>query len=310
MKKFKEKSLELFYEELTIAENSKESYLSYVRNAIKHFEKHYNNQFDFYEKVMTECDSVCALLNSYLTEIKLGNIKDVSPKTAMNYSSAFTIYQDILSNMCTNNGKTLNNYLDNIGPIIYSKEEMIKIFLNRLVTQDRKYKSIKFPTRIINKVCPRGWFRALLKSSIERTMLYDGNGDLYNFNDIESIIILNSRVMAQFKEGKRIEVFSPNANYDDFLPFDGTKGIPELSLDHKNSLYDIIELNHQNYPNLKQLSEHVSGKGYKSKLIDNEFINDRFIDSLKSDVKAIIDKTQLVIMSKSLNSAKNANKIV
>ena len=186
---------------------------------------------------------------------------------------------------------------------------MIKVFLNRLVTQDREYKNIKFPTRILNKVCPRGWFRELLKSSIERTIFYDKNGNTYKFNDIDGITIINNKVIANINGQKEIEIYSPNANYNGFLLFSGEKGLPELSLDHKNSLYNIIEVDYQNYPSLKTLSDNVIGKGYKSSLVNDGFINDCFIDSLKLDLKAIIDKTQLVIMSKSLNSSKNSKRI-
>lgn len=310
MSNLKEKSLEKLYNELVIKENSKKSYLSYVSNAIMHFEKHYNNQIDFYEKAENECNSICALLNAYLTEIKLGNIKDVSPKTAKNYSSAFAIYQDILSDMCDNKNQTLNNYLGNIGPIIYSKNDIIKVFLNRLVTQDREYAHIKFPTRILNKICPRGWFRNLLKSSIERTIFYGEKGTEYNFTNIDNLSIINNKVVAKLKNGKEIEVFSPNAKYDDYIPFDGTKGLPELSLDHKNSLYDIIEQNYSEYKCLEQLSKYIDGKGYKSKLLDDSFIDNVFINDLKKDLTTIINKTQLVVMSKSLNSSKNSKKII
>ena len=304
MNNLKEESLNKFYEELAISDDSKKSYISYVTNAIKHFEKHYNNEFDFYDKVQNECNSICALLNSYLTEIKLGKINDVSPKTAWNYSSAFSIYQDILSDICDNKNKTLNNYLANISPIIYTKKDIIKVFLNRLVTQDREYEHIKFPTRIINKICPKGWFRNLLKSSIERTIIYDGNGTEYTFSDLDKLIIVNNKIIAQFNN-KKIEVYSPTVDYKDYVIFDGSKGLPELSLDHKNSLYDIIEGNYTAYMYLGELSNNVKGIGYKSQLLDRSFIDNSFIDNLKNDVSNIINKTQLVIMSKSLNSSKN-----
>ena len=171
-----------------IASNSKKSYVTYVKNAIRHFEKHYHNEINFYETVKHEFDNTCTLVNDYLNKIKNKEIEDVSSKTASNYFSAFALFQDILSEKCNNTKKTLNSYLKNVDNILYTKRNLDNVFLQRLRTQDRNYAEakIKFPTRILNKQL-NGWFNNMLKDSLEELILYDERGLEYKYKDLQKI---------------------------------------------------------------------------------------------------------------------------
>ena len=299
-----------------IASNSKKSYVTYVKNAIRHFEKHYHNEINFYETVKHEFDNTCTLVNDYLNKIKNKEIEDVSSKTASNYFSAFALFQDILSEKCNNTKKTLNSYLKNVDNILYTKRNLDNVFLQRLRTQDRNYAEakIKFPTRILNKQL-NGWFNNMLKDSLEELILYDERGLEYKYKDLQKIefSIKEGYVQAHIK-GKKIKLYSPNSEYTKYTPFNPKKLLPEITLDHKKSLYEIICGNINQYPKLKDLSDKITnmdittpnGKTHKElKLVDESIFRDEeFVRELKNEIKMIFKEIDLVAMSSSANKAK------
>lgn len=299
-----------------IASNSKKSYVTYVKNAIRHFEKHYHNEINFYETVKHEFDNTCTLVNDYLNKIKNKEIEDVSSKTASNYFSAFALFQDMLSEKCNNTKKTLNSYLKNVDNIPYTKRNLDKVFLQRLRTQDRDFKNIKFPTRILSKELKK-WFIDKLKNSLEEMTLYGKNKKEYKYNDVKKIELNNKKenVYIYLKNKPHaIVLYTPDSEYKKYKKFDPKKGLPNITLDHKAALENIIEQCNKSYPRLKDLSDKITveiittpngKKRKKYKLEDKSiFNNDVFVKGLKDDIELIFEDIHLVAMSRSENSTK------
>ena len=327
-KKNLEKLLEKFAEYLkdfeVISNDSKKSYISYVRKAIKHFEKHYNNEIKFEETVWSEFDNTCTLVNDYLYKIKCGKIEDVSSKTARNYFSAFILFQDMLLNdKCSNTKNELKKYLKNVTYFVYSKNGMDKRFLSRLTTQDRKYTNIKFPTRILNKKL-KPWFRNKLTESIENVTLYGKGGKKYEYKNLE-ILILNMEdngVYFYLKNNphSRIRLYTPDKYYNKYEPFLAKETKEAITLDHEVSLKKLVEGKFESYNYLKALSDKIDVVKKKTKtskerkeyvLKDETFFDDeKNVEGLKEDLDKIFSEIKLVAMRGKYNSSKGKNNVV
>lgn len=206
--------------------------------------------------------------------------------------------------------------------VVYSNKDLKSIFKSRLKTQDRVYKHLVLPLRVINTLFKKEFgktYEDFLDTQIDNIqyLIKDENINIRH-RDVEQLELTEKNgIILTTKDGLRHFLYTDTKSGKQEMK---ASRIREVTIDHKTPLHDLT-LNHH-CPELHKLSDIVkkilekSGEGitgrtltkYK-KLIDEYLIEDNEIDleKLFYDFKGLYNKMDLVLMDGASNSSKGKN---
>ena len=280
-----------------------------------------------------------SLLEKEIHDLALGK----SAKTINNWRSGLRAFFAFLESEdyyfdCSTSKSTLEAALKSQkGSVTYSKQDMLKIFLSRLITQDRAYKHMIYPAKVLNQIFNnsdrRGDCRIILDEALKKTkFVIDGKGSSVNLKDISKLCIDygNNGAVSICASGKHYDLYTENPTvtpslYERFSAID----FGDLSLDHDTPLQNILDnpSAQTDFPALYELScvyaSFVKGspekdvflkindirnfKKHSSDCFDKEktrFSDPAFVNRLLCDLNHLYKKISFTIMLTSYNSSK------
>lgn len=146
---------------------------------------------------------------------------DLSQKTIDNYGTALARYIDFLMDLIKNGilpaGPSSSNFvnLPKNASMHYTRDELVKTFSVRLITQDRfPVRGVYFPIRLIKKIILSAnggsrWFELWVKR-YARGIRVLAKKEIYRIGEIESLDIFNGRVYVNTKADQVLTETSPN----------------------------------------------------------------------------------------------------
>jgi hypothetical protein len=130
----------------------------------------------------------------------------------------------------------------------YDKKELKKIFYSRLKTQDRYYKFLLFPIRVLNKLFKhdeKDYFNCWLDTQLDQMIIHTENPDPILFKDLTSLeikkngkVLLNNKwTMLSLDKKREVRV----------------KDLEEIEIDHIERFVDILEKLKDQLPALRDI---------------------------------------------------------
>lgn len=293
------------------------SYDSYVRNALLCLELDMSQVQD-----INTVEDVIDVLSIKNTAQKF----DKSPKTIQNYLSALRTYGEFLnnefdSNLCTVDTKVTTQLqkATNLDQV-YLREDLFKNFVFRLITQDRFYQDIYFPISLIKQLFYKNnrklAFDHILEKMVNSIKLYDSKQNVFLFQDIKQLKICNHKVFIEIKSKGEVEIYTPtlSINFESF----NVISLRDISIDHVVSQHGIMQDLKDKLPIFSRLTEILQKStkpvkdrptlaAYKKVISLDNILTQINISDLEKELKLIIDKTELRLMDRRLNTSKGKN---
>lgn len=293
------------------------SYDSYVRNALLCLE------LDMFQiQDINTVEDVIDVLSIKNTAQKF----DKSPKTIQNYLSGLRAYGEFLNNEFGLNSCTIDTKVTtqlqkatNLYQM-YLREDLFKNFIFRLITQDRFYQDIYFPISLIKQLFYKNnrklAFDHILEKMVNSIKLYDSKQNVFLFQDIKQLKISNHKVFIEIESKGEVEIYTPtlSTNFESF----NVISLRDISIDHVVSQHSIMQDLKDKLPIFSRLTEILqkSSTAVKDRpslaIYKNEFGLDHILaeinlSDLENELNIIINKTELRLMDRRLNTSKGKN---
>ena len=205
---------------------------------------------------------------------------------------------------------------------VYPYKDLLFIFKQRLITQDRSYKDTYLPCRLLNKIFSKNpRYKKLLNDVLDGTIFLLGDGKKTTLKEIDEIWFSGGHVWVILKNGTKeilyTEVYKKKSSAG--LEKMSATRVRELSLDHDEPLAKLFNRLLSTYPSLKRLSDEYIA--YRDSLENNPgksrlatgFYRDKYAafkldkEQLLNDLCDLYKKISLTIMYGRYNSSKNSN---
>ena len=276
------------------------------------------------------------IAKDYLEYVKKNGLYSCAKHTMSNRYSAFNRFFEVaiayderavtckeasLKSLLKLTEQTIISKYNSIGLYVYTKSVLDKIYMARLRTQDRYYKSIIFPMRLAMKLTAK---RDALRKKLEKSMLE-------RLSLLEYIISPDGTKSIMHKSIKRLELnikkdlvtAGANIVYTYCNKSDTYKTqkpeISSISIDHKVSLNTLLGDNPLSYPGIKRVSDDMISflrslsetnlTASKKSTLFYDSIGKNYTDGVVSDfiddMCILYSQMNFVAMDKSENSSKN-----
>lgn len=330
--------------------NSAKSYSSYVTSALRDRTICIDTDtfFDIIEtnKEHHKIKFLIKFIDNVLVFYHKENIEkeiEVPQKTISNWKSGLKKYRDYLECKLLDLEQDFTNTIESIhagdspsiellqfksansipqgssSVAIYSKKELIDIFIFRILTQDRCYDHICFPIRLIKRILykcgQRKAFDAIILKAINEIEVHVGSGKVLILKDIDELRIDGrSKHTTVVSGGVTHDVYTPIHNGKNTLMRVGS--ISQISIDHKIPMYDIMTGLIGKLPNIGKLCNTMRAMAggnlstskmrdlYDDILEDSNICDKAFVAGLLRELEIIFDKMDLQLMDLSHNSSK------
>lgn len=326
------------------SEGSRKSYKSYVKGAFGLLNKYYGKNSVVIKKAKLNDKKGAEdliLIERILETMREGNIKvkNKPKKTIENYLSGYRMFEEFL--FCCeepieykikfDNKKSIN--IDN-KELKYSKGILRKVFLSRLVTQDRKINKnviknqLMYPTRLLNKIFNssvkyKAKYKSFLNDQLDNIIFaVDKSGkNEISLKDISYLYIPMSSLITYIKakDKNKFTVYTKKEKNGEIRELVAKKGLSDISLDHINPIDKALTNNNNKYKYLKKLTDIIIKEKKENNLkkvteittfvydkYKTEFIDDKFCKNLFNEIKEVSkDVKGLKILSRSDNSSKS-----
>lgn len=285
-----------------------------------------------------------SLLEKEIHSLTLGKTE----KTIKNRRSGLRAFFAFLENEgyyfdCIISNSTLTAELKSLnGSVTYSEEDMLDIFLSRLITQDRAYSNMIYPARVMNQIfnnsAKQKDYKDILNDTLRNTKFFiDDKGNYASLNKISKNKI--SKLYIDYSKrgavsicvsGKQYDLYTENptvspSRYEKIFATD----FGDLSLDHDIPLQNILDdpSAQKKYPVLYKLSceyaTFVNGSTLRSDFLKAKDIRNFkkysplfyskhtacvVVDDLYNDFEELYKNISFTIMLKSYNSSKGKGK--
>ena len=302
--------------------NSAHQYVSYLRNVCKKLPGIETKL----EQIATSDDVI--MQSMYAEELNVAISKElkkvnsnVSLKKLRDYKSAVNVLVAFLSGneWEKNQGPTIKPKLDCDSE--YSRNDLRKIFLSRLKTQDRmSYSYGVFAARILCKIATANKVKLFNKMAENVKFIYSINPQrFFKLKEINKLIIAVDGFAYVECKGKVYPIYTAVYKNGKHIGFEKANITMAryLSLDHDKPMVEALEKQLLNMPEYKKLSDDImrfknTYKGNISKL-SIDYYNGEYKNLLINETKILeemgtfLDSLQLTIMHSSYNSSKNKN---
>ena len=206
----------------------------------------------------------------------------------------------------------------------YSRNDLRKIFLSRLKTQDRmSYSYGVFAARVLCKIATRHKVKLFNKAVDEAKFLYaPDKNSFFRLKEIDKLTIATDGHAYIERKGKTYPVYTETYQKGNAVAFEiaNVTSVRFLSLDHDIPMYDALQAALGNMPEYKKLSDDILAykaanpnmnasdlsTAYYDLLYPNLTVRE---DVLLAEIGAFLDATQLTVMHASYNSSKNKNTV-
>lgn len=299
------------------SKDSAVSYDSYVRNALLCLKLNMPQVQDI--NAVEEVIDVLSIRDS-------AQKFDKSPKTIQKYLSGLRAYGEFINEGFDSSSHTVDTTVNiqKLAPTnidqVYLREDLFKIFVFRLITQDRFYKDIYFPISLIKQLFYKNnrklAFDHILENLANSIKLYDSNQNVFLFKDIKELKIRDNKVFVNIASIGDVEIYTPTPSTK--LESFSVDTLRDISIDHVVSQHGIMQEIKNKLPIFSRLTEMLQQS--TTKVIDrptlaaykNEFGLDNILaeinlSNLENELKVIIDKTELRLMDRRLNTSKGKN---
>ena len=331
----KNETLKMFYKaykeyliETDHSANTADQYCTYLRKACALL----NLGEGFIEAIIAISDiktqaALCEYLMAKLSDAFEKNNTNIPKKHISNYKSAVAMLSAFIvkEEVSESTAEAPSSFLPAITlpcESVYTQQDMIRIFKQRLVTQDRYYSTSCLPVRIITKINRNSVKTDIYKNIILNTkFLYDKDTNkFFRLSEITKLTIKTDGFVKIEVKGKEYDVYTEIYSKGKFIGYEPIRvdSFALLSLDHVLPVHSELQGFLVNHDEFRKLSDSVIAyKQANSKTTLTQFSNDYFEKVyfsltvnevvLIDEIRAFIDSLELTILHRSFNSSKNDN---
>lgn len=252
------------------SESSATSYVSYLRALCKDvtlFEQFKVsdrvNSVDSLNKLTTDIMQIL-VSEEFLSETKASVAYINNWKSALVRYTEFLIEDmDLLETMTEVDIESDFNQLVK-EDTIFSRSDLIKVFTLRLLSQDRFYSDIAYPISFIKRLFylkgEVNLFDNWMNDKIDAIHIYVSEDKFIYFRDISEISIENEKVFVRTKQ-EQYQVFASMS--DGYIVPLKVNQLSAIALDHKESMFDIMNNNISNLSLIKEITKELTAKLHK-----------------------------------------------
>lgn len=303
-----------------LSEGTARSYVSSIRSILK------KEGVDLKEFLNSSNDKETTIINDIVSNYakKISECSDKKIRHRLtDLNSALICFLNFLSSKATNS-------VVNVSTIkteqFFSREELIKIFLARIKTQDRFYGDYCLPFRIFSRIFPKdGDFLNALKSLLKRVkFIISDKGKTITLFEIDGLIIKTNGTVFVKCGNNQYQVYTQSFTngISNGLTEMVVNSIADVSLDHDVPLFEKKDRMKELFPEITKLSDDVlkfikklkySHPASMAGQIAKDYFENQY-SSLIIDKKELLKElieffniTSITAMDKKSNSSKNKN---
>ena len=270
------------------------------------------------------------LLFEFLSKNGIEEILGCSLKYIKNWQSALVRYGEFLFDQIANSlsNKKIENTsvsieiapffeIESASDSVYDKKSLYKIFMFRLITQDRFYDSVFFPISFIKRIFykrnEKKMFDEFINHMLDHTKVYYQEG-YFLLKEIQYLNFTDRNVYIHHKN-KQYIAYTKMSNNISLVPFTSIH-LSKIALDHEKPMLTIINEKVSELTILREITEQIKVYIGKTKidrkvlanisktLFEIGFVNTINLENLKSELLQIAAATTLQLMDSSENSSK------
>lgn len=329
----------LWMNDYPITRESSTSYVSYAKNYLVQLNQYTTGKYkyDLLANIKKSNKIKPEDINLLLTMDRACNIvkNQIHEKTFYNYRSGFRLLSEFLfdtEQYCFDQkgSEQFQQDYNSAIDIVYSKSIMKKIFISRLITQDRKLikddlpaDQLMYPARLINRIlnnsCVNDEYKEMLNKLVDGIRLYYDKTDNTKFKCFDSVtrlVITEKAVEFKSKNSKKEMTLLTNSK-GKLIPLIASKGIRDISIDHNIPIDDQLTNHSGDYPLIGSLTRMIMEAKKKVTKATNQSLSSTayeenqktFTDEFCKDLLKEIEKMNneidgFVLMHQSDNSSK------
>ena len=318
-------------EAMEIKDSSAKSYLSYLNSAVNRLSWPKTTLKEKVEKDRSEklLEDFTYLLVKVDEQLAAPSpTVSCSRKSLSNYKSAILAFNEYLIGLGPS-GKRRKTAVPAGGNVKLSHDDLVRIFKNRIKTQDRVYDDCALPFRTYQRMLGGSpAYEAALREYVEKIVFIVTELDDTTFEntlkvhlkDIDHIELKSKHTVVYMKAGspKKLltEAYGKNGGTMSFAELWGTQA--DLTLDHRIPLHG-LRAGILARPEMRKLSDALLDYGTANPKIAKTELSREFakvfepsahsidLRGLTEELFDFLDGTELVIMDRSENSRKNKN---
>ena len=308
--------------------NTSDQYCTYLRKACALL----NLGEGFIEAIIAISDiktqaALCEYLMARLSDAFEKNNTNIPKKHISNYKSAVATLSAFIvkEEIAESTTEACSSFLPAITlpcESVYTQQDIIRIFKQRLVTQDRYYATSCLPVRIITKINRNSVKKDIYKNIILNTkFLYDKDANkFFRLSEITKLTIKTDGFVKIEVKGKEYDVYTEIYSKGKFIGYEPIRvdSFALLSLDHVLPVHSELQKFLPTHSEFKKFSDNIiSYKESCPEMTIAQFSTDYFekvypslsVDEsiLMDEIRTFIDSLELTILHRSFNSSKNDN---
>lgn len=292
-----------------VSKDSAESYDSYVRNA-----------FIAIDKEITNVNNTNALeaVISYFSQQNVAVKHNKSPKTISNYVSGLRMYAEYLYQTSTDTDVEELFDIEITDSLCFEKKDLYKVFVFRLITQDRFYQEIFFPISLVKQILYSSnnttFFDSFITNILDNTIIHTDKEEV-KLIDVDFLRVENESVYVGVNKNL-LKVLTPTQTAE-LIPFKA-KDLRNVSLDHITSQHSIMHQLKDELTAFKSLTDLLQNtkpfvtnrptlNAFKKSYGLENIVTSIDINALMKELELIGSHIQLQFMDRSMNTSKGKN---